>query len=72
MRQAGHKPGRKGGIMQNCHGCKWLDRYQQNGRGYCCMVTRSKTQGEKCRKPDMPACELYEAGDFATRYEKKT
>lgn len=25
----------------NCHGCKWLDRYKENGRGYCCMVEMS-------------------------------
>ena len=54
--------------VDNCHGCKWLDRYKQNGRGYCCMVERSKTQRNKARKPDMPRCELYEEGGFATRY----
>ena len=77
--------------VQNCHGCKWLDRYKENGRGYCCKVERSK-QGEahrawlwehreefesgrkephsiKLRRPDMERCELYEKGDFATRYE---
>ena len=32
----------------NCHGCKWLDRYKENGRGYCCMVEQSK-QGEAHR-----------------------
>ncbi len=51
-------------MIQNCHGCKWLDRYKTNGRGYCCMVARSKTQNEKARKPDMPRCELYEAGEY--------
>lgn len=77
--------------MNNCHGCKWLDRYKENGRGYCCMVEKSK-QGEahrvylrdhsedfafgrkeipsvKLRRPDMERCELYEEGDFATRWK---
>lgn len=53
----------------NCHGCKWLDRCKVNGAGYCCMVARSKTQSEKARYPEMERCELYEAGDFATRYQ---
>ena len=77
--------------MNNCHGCKWLDRYKENGRGYCCKVEQSK-QGKahcvflrehredfsfgrkevpsvKLRRPDMERCELYEEGDFATRWE---
>ena len=29
-------------IHQNCHGCKWLDRYKQDGRGYCVMVESSE------------------------------
>lgn len=53
----------------NCHGCKWLDRYKVGGNGYCCMVTRSKTQSEKVRRPDMERCELYKPGDWATRWE---
>lgn len=55
----------------NCHGCKWLDevKSQPKGSGYCCMVVRSKQeQKEKVRTADMPPCELYEKGDFATRY----
>lgn len=32
----------------NCHGCKWLDRYKQDGNGYCCMVERSQ-QGQAHR-----------------------
>lgn len=54
---------------QNCHGCKWLDRYKVNGAGYCCMVVRSKTQSKKARQPEMERCELYEAGDWKTRYQ---
>ena len=54
---------------ENCHGCKWLDRYKENGRGYCCHVERSKIQSEKARRPDMKRCEIYEEGDFKTRYE---
>lgn len=53
----------------NCHGCKWLDRYKTDGCGYCCMVVRSKTQTSKVRTPDMKRCELYEAGDWKTRYD---
>lgn len=35
-------------IHQNCHGCKWLDRYKQDGRGYCVMVDNSN-QGRALR-----------------------
>ena len=52
----------------NCHGCKWLDRYKMDGNGYCCTVVRSKTQTSKIRRPDMERCELYEFGDWATRW----
>lgn len=52
----------------NCHGCKWLDRYQRDGNGYCCMVVRSKTQKARARFPDMERCELYEKGDWRRRY----
>ena len=55
----------------NCHGCKYLDRYKQDGRGYCCKVVMSKTQSEKCRKPEMKRCELYDEGDFKKRYENE-
>lgn len=57
----------------NCHGCKWLDevKKQPKGSGYCCMVVRSKTQSDKVRRSDMERCELYAAGDFATRYTVK-
>lgn len=55
--------------MENCHGCAFLDRYKVDGRGYCCTVVRSKTQSEKCRKPDMPRCELYRPGDFKDRID---
>lgn len=56
--------------IDNCHGCKWLDRYKRNGEGYCCMVARSKTQRAKARYADMKRCELYAAGDFETRYRE--
>ena len=56
-------------AAQNCHGCKYLDRYKENGRGYCCHVVRSKTQSEKVRTPEMERCELYAEGDFKTRHE---
>jgi len=58
-----------GETKLNCDKCMWLDRYKQDGRGYCCMIVRSKTQTEKCRKPDMERCELYERGEFADRYK---
>lgn len=32
----------------NCHGCKWLDRYKQDGRGYCTHV-ESSAQGRAHR-----------------------
>lgn len=57
--------------MSNCHGCKWLDRYKTDGRGYCCRVERSRTQREKCRDPEMERCELYDRGSFDKRYERK-
>ena len=52
----------------NCQGCKYLDKYKQEGRGYCCMVERSKEQTEKLRKPYMSRCELYVEGDFKSRW----
>ena len=56
--------------MNNCHGCKWLDRYKEDGRGYCCHVERSKeTNKDKQRLPSMERCELYEAGEFKFRYD---
>lgn len=60
---------------ENCHGCKWLDRYKMNGNGYCCMVERSAQKHDahcKMRTPEKERCELYEAGDFAMRYKKIT
>ena len=50
-------------MALNCHGCKWLDRYNKDGNGYCSMVA------EKVRRPNMERCERYKAGDFATRWE---
>ena len=55
----------------NCHGCKYLDKYKENGRGYCAMVVRSATQKERVRMPDMERCELYEEGDFANRFRRR-
>lgn len=59
----------------NCAGCKWLDqvKHYAPGEGYCCMVTRSKNykMGDRARYSNMKRCELYEAGDWNTRYEKK-
>lgn len=56
----------------NCHGCKWLDEVtsQGNGNGYCSQVVRSKgyRSGDKVRHPNNPPCELYEPGDFTTRF----
>lgn len=68
-----------------CNGCKWLDTRHGNRKtpkGYCCHVERSsqrKVQREtkfgvvdaKVRDETTPRCELYEAGDFATRYITK-
>lgn len=59
-------------VENNCHGCKHLDRYKTDGNGYCCMVVRSSQKtikGCRFRRPYMKRCELYEAGDFATRYK---
>lgn len=71
----------------NCDGCKWLDRVRSKeaGHGYCCRVVRSELWKEtrlvsgpdaapspKVRRHDMERCELYESGDFATRYGLKT
>ena len=54
----------------NCHGCKHLDRYKEDGRGYCSMIERSKeTNKDKQRLPSMGRCELYETGDFRFRYD---
>ena len=57
----------------NCHGCKWLDEVesQPKGSGYCCQVVRSETQNKKARYSYMERCELYEQGDFSTRYGKE-
>ena len=61
----------------NCHGCKWLDRDMKSnidGNGYCCMVERSSQKHEphcKIRRPDKVRCEVYEAGNWATRFQKK-
>lgn len=62
-------------VENNCHGCKWLDRDMRvniDGDGYCCNVVRSSQRHDpdcKVRRPNKVRCELYEAGDWATRYE---
>ena len=58
----------------NCHGCKWLDENYRGpkGKGYCCKVERSRQEPKiKVRTPDMTPCELYEKGDFATRWRDR-
>lgn len=61
-------------IPRNCHGCKWLDevKHAPKGNGYCAMVVRSQTykSGDRVRFADSKRCELFEQGDFATRYTK--
>lgn len=68
----------------NCHGCKYLDKDKrgQAGKGYCAQVVRSVSYhpssvengkllpGSCVRHPDMERCELYSAGDFATRFQE--
>lgn len=60
-------------IPRNCHGCKWLDEARKGpeGDGYCATVERSKNYkgGDKIRRPDKKPCELYKAGDWATRWK---
>lgn len=69
--------------MMNCHGCKWLDETYKGppGTGYCYHVQQSAfyhdmdcvidcgRRAPEIRKPENKRCELYEAGDFATRYD---
>lgn len=66
----------------NCHGCKWLDETIPSGSGYCYKVQRSKEyatmpctidcgkRAPEIRRPENGRCELYEPGDFKTRYER--
>lgn len=56
--------------MENCHGCKWLDEVKpKRGDGYCTQIVRSKgLDKEKVRREHSERCELYEPGDFATRF----
>lgn len=70
-----------GGRTINCHGCKWLDEVKQKGAGYCAHVVRSKhyytmpcaidlgRRAPRIRRPEDQRCELYEFGDFATRFD---
>lgn len=59
-------------MNENCAGCKWLDhvRNEPAGTGYCCMVERASgyKPEDRVRYPNKKRCELYEPGDFATRY----
>lgn len=69
-------------MKQNCHGCKWLDESCKGpaGDGYCAMVERSARYipggilngrlepSDKVRRPEKEQCELYEPGDFNTRF----
>lgn len=71
---------------ENCHGCKWLDEVENQppGSGYCCQVVRQSgykparivdwrlVSSDKVRRPENGRCELYKAGNFATRYEDET
>lgn len=75
--------GADGEVEMNCHGCKWLDEVGKKGAGYCCTVVRSKFyrtmpctidcghRAPQIRRQQDDRCELYEAGDFKTRYEKE-
>lgn len=75
--------GAAGEVEMNCHGCKWLDEVGKKGAGYCCTVVRSKFyrtmpctidcghRAPQIRRQQDDRCELYEAGDFKTRYEKE-
>lgn len=79
------KEGKAMAETENCHGCKWLDevRNRPHGSGYCCHVQRSKAyntmdcvmdcghRAPEIRRPELVRCELYAAGDFATRYDKE-
>lgn len=40
----------------NCHGCKWLDD---------CGI-----RSPEIRRPEYERCELYEPGDFKTRFKE--
>lgn len=66
----------------NCHGCKWLDECGRAGAGYCSTVQRSKAydtmpcvidcgiRSPEIRRPEYERCELYEPGDFKTRFKE--
>ena len=74
--------GGRGGNTMSCHGCKYLDEARKGppGAGYCCQVVLSKSydtmectmdcghRAPRIRRPQDERCELYEPGDFATRY----
>ncbi len=67
----------------NCHGCKWLDETRPQGAGYCCTVQRSRNyhtmpcvidcgrRAPEIRRPEAQRCELFEPGDFRTRFKRE-
>ena len=61
-------------TVHNCAGCKWLDQVQHyaKGEGYCAMVIRSRNYklGDCARYSNMERCELYEQGEFKTRFSE--
>ena len=74
--------GGRGGNTMNCGGCKYLDEVRKgpHGAGYCCQVVLSKSydtmectmdcghRAPRIRRPQDDRCELYEPGNFVTRY----
>lgn len=67
----------------NCHGCRWLDETWPQGAGYCSTVERSQAyhtmpciidcgqRAPKVRRPEFQRCELFEPGDFKTRFKRE-
>lgn len=67
----------------NCHGCNWLDETRPQRAGYCSTVQRSKDyhtmpciidcgqRAPEVRRPELPRCELFEPGDFKTRFKRE-
>lgn len=67
----------------NCHGCKYLCELKKGppGEGYCAHVVRSKSYQTSrvengklipsscARFAGMEHCELYDAGDYDTRFD---
>ena len=67
----------------NCRGCRWLDETRPQGAGYRCTVERSHDyhtmpcvidcghRPPEIRRPEDQRCELFEPGDFKTRFRKE-